>query len=118
MPLFETLKVQPEAELNSVESVQATVVDSRASASINVTNKSRYARLVRMRAEWNEGQGAAPNLVIFGDNYFDLMPHESRAVEVEFFLPEGGQHAARGRLVIEGSNLKAVEVPIALRGQG
>ncbi len=87
-PLFESLKDQPAASLTLPSSLEATAQGGKASTTLNVTNGGSYARLVRVRAEWDSGDGSSPYLVEYGDNYFDLLPGESKAVPIEMFLPK------------------------------
>ena len=53
----------------------------------------------------------------YGDNYFDLMPGESREVSLEFRLARASAEPVAGHLIVEGSNLVAVKVPITLGGK-
>jgi beta-mannosidase len=114
-PLFETLKDQPAAALQQIQPVRAATTGNKAAGVLTLSNGSQYARLVRMRAEWSGPAEKAPYLVIYGDSYFDLMPREVREIPLEFVLPEAPLGSVNGRLVIEGSNLAAVEVPVTLR---
>ena len=77
-PLFESLKDLPEASLQLPAEVRAVAAGEKARAALNVANGANYARLVRVRAEWAQPGGAAPYLVMYSDNYFDLMPGESK----------------------------------------
>jgi hypothetical protein len=51
---------------------------------------------------------------MYSDNYFDLMPGETREITLEFQLPVGADHPAHGYLVVEGSNAAKVQVPITV----
>jgi beta-mannosidase len=114
-PLFETLKNQPAASLQLSKSVEARFAEGKAAASLSISNKSAsYARLVRARAEWSSPENQAPFLVIYGDNYFDLMPGETKEITLDFRLSEAANQSARGRLIVEGSNVAQKEIPIAL----
>ena len=114
-PLFQSLKDQPAATFQQVQPVSAAKAGNKAAGVLTLSNGSQYARLVRMRAEWSGPKEKAPYLVIYGDSYFDLMPREVREIPLEFVLPESSDGSVRGRLVIEGSNLAAVEVPVTFR---
>jgi hypothetical protein len=114
-PLFETLKNQPPAALELPKAIQARVAEGKAVTSFSLSNQSKsYARLVRVRAKWSSAEKQSPFLVMYSDNYFDLMPSETREVTLEFRLPEGANQAAHGFLVIEGSNAAGGQVPISL----
>jgi hypothetical protein len=116
-PLFETLKDQPPATLQPTKAVHAAVSGSSARGSLTLLNGSHYARLVRIRAEWGGLDAHAPYAPLYGDNYFDLMPGESRDISLEFRLPRAAADLASGHLIVEGSNLEARKVPITLDGK-
>lgn len=116
-PLFETLKDQPTATIQPAKAVHATIGGGSASGSLTVANGPRYARLVRIRAEWGVPDAHAPHVALYGDNYFDLMPGESREISLEFRLSGTAAEPVTGQLIVEGSNLEAVKVPITLDGK-
>ena len=101
--------------LQPTKAVEATVKGNKASATLTLSNGPGYARLVRMRVEWNAPELQAPYLVTYSDNYFDLMPVETRQVSLDFWLPEGANGPQQGHVIIAGSNLAPVQVPIMLR---
>ena len=113
-PLFEMLQDQAPATLNTADSVKATASGNRASTSLNFTNGTKYARLIRVRAEWDEAQPGNPYLVLYKDNYFDLMPEESKSLALDLFLPPGQGRQIHGRLIVEGSNTSPREIPITI----
>jgi hypothetical protein len=97
------------------KAIEARVAEGKAIASFSLSNHSKsYARLVRARARWSSAEKQSPFLVMYSDNYFDLMPGETREVTLEFRLPEGANRAAHGFLVVEGSNVAGGEVAISL----
>jgi hypothetical protein len=116
-PLFETLKDQPTATLQPAKAVHATLSGSSASGSLTLANGPRYARLVRIRAEWSVPDVHAPYVALYGDNYFDLMPGESREISLEFRLSKAAANSVSGHLIVEGRNLEALKVPITLDGR-
>jgi hypothetical protein len=59
----------------------------------------------------------APHVALYGDNYFDLMPGESREISLEFRLYRAAGGSVAGQLIVEGSNLEALKVPITLDGK-
>lgn len=113
-PLFEMLQDQPPATLNTTDSVKATASGNRAATSLNFTNGTRYARLIRVRAEWNDTLPGNPYLILYKDNYFDLMPEESKSLSLDFFLPPSQGRPVQGRLILEGSNMLPREIPITI----
>ena len=114
-PLFETLKDQP-ATLQPAKAIHTTINGGSASGSLTVANGPRYARLVRIRAEWSVPDAHTPYVALYGDNYFDLMPREAE-VSLEFRLARASAEPVAGHLIVEGSNLVAVKVPITLGGK-
>jgi beta-mannosidase len=116
-PLFETLKDQPTATLQPAKAVHATISRGSASGSLTLSNGPRYARLVRVRAEWSVPDAHAPHVALYGDNYFDLMPGETREISLEFRLSKAAADFVSGQLIVEGRNLEALKVPITLGGK-
>jgi hypothetical protein len=112
-PLFESLKDLPTTTLTLPAAVRATVAGGKASLVLRVTNGGKYARLVRVRAEWPAG-GASPYLVKYSDNYFDLLPGEAKRLALEMFLPEERAGKITGNLVVEGPNTETKRVSIEL----
>jgi hypothetical protein len=114
-PLFETLKQLPAAMLKLPDALQSPVSGRRARLSFTVTNGPYYARLVRIRAEWKQPPLTTPYLGMYSDNYFDLFPGEDKELAVEIFLPnEEVTYPVEGSIVVEGSNLARIEIPIRL----
>ena len=68
--------------------------------SVQLTNGDRYARQIRIRAEWSEPL-LLRNLVQYSDNYFDLAPGESRTIEADVFFSKRGSEPIFGRLIVE-----------------
>jgi hypothetical protein len=115
-PLFETLKDSPSAALRTPDALNAKASGGKASASLNVVNGQQYARLVRLRVEWNEPESQAPYLVMYSDNYFDLLPGESKTITLDLFMPPQVRKTIQGRVVMEASNAPAQEIPITISG--
>lgn len=113
-PLFEVLQDLPPATLAVAEAPPVNNSGAKARMLLRVTNGPRYARLVRIRAEWNGPENQAPYLVMYSDNDFDLLPGESKTVTLELLLPAGVGKPIQGRLYIEGSNVAAQEIPVSL----
>ena len=117
-PLFQSLKELPAAALNAPDSVSARIVGRAGELSLHLGNGDRYARLVRVRAEFDDAR-SKPDVVLFHDNYFDLLPGEERSVVAELlYLGSPPLASVRGRLIVEGSNLPVKEIPITLEPGG
>ena len=116
-PLFEKLKDLPTATLGVPSLLAATASGKKASATLTVKNGSEYARLVRVRAEWKEGEGNSPYLVKYSDNFFDLLPGESKSLVLEMFLAGGPMGKISGTLVVEGPNIETKRIPVELKAQ-
>src|ERR1035437_2226716 len=100
-PLFESLKDLPSASLTVPSALDATASVNKAKATLMITNRNKYARLVRVRAEWQGGEGGSPFLVTYSDNFFDLMPGESKPVAMEMFLPKEHMGRLSGTFVVD-----------------
>lgn len=113
-PLFESLKDLPTATLAVPSVLNVTASGKKANATLLVTNGGKYARLVRVRAEWKESDGNSPYLVEYSDNFFDLLPRESKSVGLEMFLPREHMGKLAGTLVVEGTNIESRRIPVEL----
>lgn len=113
-PLFETLQDSPTASLMLPASVQLSVTSRGAAGELTIRNGNRFARLVRVRAEWEKSDDKPPYLVMYGDNYFDLMPGESKVIPIGVRLPRDAHGRITGRFVVEGSNVSTRMIPIHL----
>jgi hypothetical protein len=113
-PLFEMLKDLPAADVKF--SVNA---ETRASAdglgfSLQLANGEHYARLLRVQARWEGAGSSGRDLVLYDDNYFDLLPGESRRIEARLpLLQDHGEHL-NGTVRLEGTNVSPTEIPISL----
>jgi hypothetical protein len=108
------LKNIPQAGVRMPEIVKGQLSQGRGRFSIQLTNKDRYARLIRIRAKWDHELPDSPYLVLYDDNYFDLLPGETKTVDAELFLPEGNTAAISGALTVEGVNLPASTIEVKL----
>jgi beta-mannosidase len=113
-PLFETLQDQPEAQLDLPAKMQFAILAGRGEGVLQLRNGSTYARLVRVRAEWEGADSHAPYLVIYDDNYFDLIPGETKDLAIEIRMPAHARGRVAGRLIVEGSNVPSFEVPVSI----
>jgi hypothetical protein len=116
-PLFEKLKDLPTATLAVPSLLVATASGKKASATLVVKNGSEYARLIRVRAEWKDRDENPPYLVKYSDNFFDLLPGESKSLAMEMFLAEGHMGKISGTLVVEGPNIETKRIPVELKTQ-
>ena len=110
-PLFQMLKEQPATTVETTGTLTAKATGNSATLSLNLKNGKNYARLVRLRAEWD---GPKPYMSLYSDNYFDLLPGESNPVSLELAFPEKLTAPAHGRLIVAGSNLAPTEIPITV----
>ncbi|MFH1008342.1 MAG: sugar-binding domain-containing protein [Candidatus Latescibacterota bacterium] len=116
-PLFETLKDLPATTLDLPMVMSVTASGRKALTNLEITNGGTYARLVRVRAEWEGGEENSPYLVKYSDNFFDLLPGESKSLALEMFL--AGEHMGRisGTLVVEGPNTEPRRIPVEVQPQ-
>jgi len=103
-PLFQMLKEQPET---SLELTKAGACDGTHCV-VRIANKGGYAHLVYLRFEWPE-TGVKPYLAELSDNDFELMPGESREIEVSWRAAAAGQKVT-GTLVVDAANAPATKV--------
>ncbi len=101
-PLFQTLKDQPETTLliSKIGSSQSDkgVIHSR----VRIENRGDYAHLVHLKSGWN-GTGQGPFIVEFSDNDFEMLPKESKEVEVEL-RPESPGQSITWTLIVNAAN--------------
>ena len=116
-PLFETLKDLPPATVNLPASVKGVLSANKATIPLTLINSSQYARLVRIHIDWTTPAESSPYLLLYSDNYFDLLPGESKGVEIKVFVRAGTVGPIMGNLVVQGSNVSALQVPITLEAK-
>jgi len=114
LPLFETLQDLPAAKVILPHSVKLTAAAGRARGTVTIRNGAKYARLVRLHLNWEGPQNQAPFLVLFGDNYFDLLPGEEARVALDVRLREAAKGTFTGRLSVAGSNVSASVIPVEI----
>ncbi|MCL5098013.1 MAG: glutamine amidotransferase [Candidatus Omnitrophica bacterium] len=113
LPLFQNLKDLPETSLQLPEAIELKTAGRRARTTLHLANGANYARLVRMRAEWEHGQADTPFLM-FSDNFIDLLPNESRSIALNLLLPDQPARKFEGTLVVEGPNVATRRIPITV----
>jgi hypothetical protein len=109
--LFECLKGLPETSLSLPESLEVQESGRRAKSTLTLANVGGYARLVRIRVEWDKSDQRVPFLQ-FSDNFIDLLPLENRSIALDWLLPQGQFGKSSGTLVVEGPNVKTRRIPI------
>ena len=113
-PLMQLLKEQPLSEVKaSPAAIEATIKNNAGSFAVEITNGERFARLVRLRMEWGD-PARQPHVVMYDDNYFDLFPGEKKRVPVEFRTPQRFGGTVEGTLIVEGTNVPEIRVPVRL----
>jgi hypothetical protein len=116
-PLMQLLKEQPRAHVTIVpQSLHVSVRDKAGHGSLELQNGDRFARLVRVRAEW-KGEASRPPVVLYSGNYIDLLPRERQAIEIDFRLPAVPTRPINGTIVVEGTNVEEKRIPIELRAE-
>jgi beta-mannosidase len=101
-PLFQTLKEQPETEIAATEVGPVAVDGAVARCRVRLENQGGYAHLVHLRVEWT-GDGPQPYLSELNDNDFELMPRETREMELDWRSSNSGRQA-KGTLIVKAAN--------------
>lgn len=101
-PLFQTLKERPETEVALTEVSPVAAEGAAARCRVRVVNRGGYAHLVHLRVDWAR-DGSQPYLSELSDNDFELMPHESREMELEWRGSKVGGRA-KGTLIVKAAN--------------
>jgi beta-mannosidase len=104
-PLFETLKNLPATQLNSgMSGCEKTEHGGR--CRLRIGNGQGYAHLVHLRVEWNS---EAPYFAELSDDDFELLPHETREIELQWHGREqrGKTH---GSCIIDAANAPEVRL--------
>jgi hypothetical protein len=104
-PLFESLKNLPPTQLNVMKAgCDKTVSGGR--CQLRISNEQGYAHLVHVRTEWNT---KAPYLAELSDNDFELLPHETREIEIEWRSSTSNQQAT-GILIVDAANAREAQL--------
>jgi hypothetical protein len=101
-PLFQVLKEQPPTELAVSKAELASATGGAGRATVRITNTGGYAHLVHMRFEWT-GAGAKPYMAEMSDNDFELLPGESREIQLNWKTAPASQPAS-GTLIVNAAN--------------
>jgi hypothetical protein len=111
-PLFETLKDSPTASLE-LAAGQIDMSGGEAEFSVRLSNGNRFARSVHVRAEWDGAPQDIPYLILFDDNYFDLMPNEKRTVHATLLFPSANPSHFSGKLIVRATNVEPISVRVS-----
>ena len=113
-PLFETLKDLPAAQLKTSD-VHVEQAGTDANLSLQLINGSNFARLVRVRLDAaQEPPQESPYLVLYDDNYFDLLPHETRTVNAKVLFRSSTAGTFAAKMIVSGTNVETVTVSVPL----
>jgi beta-mannosidase len=108
-PLFQMLKEQPQTELAVTKlDVAPVAAEGGARSRVRLVNKGGYAHLVHMRFEWPQA-GPKPFLAELGDNDFEMLPNETREIELSWRTSDSKQPTA-GTLVANAANAPEVRL--------
>ncbi len=111
-PLFETLQDSAPARLSATHRFEGKTLGKKARLSIDLKNGGSFARLVQLRLNWQGEDEQSPVLAVFDENYIDLLPGESKTVAADLILLKEGVSRISGELVIDGSNVEKLQLPI------
>jgi beta-mannosidase len=98
-PLFESLKSLPEAKLEST-ATGCEAVEGGGLCRLRIHSTQGFAHLVHLRVEWNPAQ---PYLFELSDNDFEMLPGETREIELRW-RASNLQARAHGMWVLDASN--------------
>lgn len=110
-PLFETLKSLPQADVK-VSAAIGTEPGEGPYLALQFTNHEHYARLLRVRVEWDKATQSAPYLTLYDENYFDLQPRETRTIKAKLFSANGTVGQVPGKLIVTGTNVEPISISI------
>jgi beta-mannosidase len=114
-PLMQLLKQQPLATVKATPAaLAATLKDHVGSFTVELANNHGFARLVRLRIECEDPAQQSQLLALYGDNYFDLFPGEKKTVAVEVRASPALAENIKGTVIIQGSNVQEIRVPVRI----
>lgn len=107
-PAFQMLKEQPKTGLAATSMQQAqAAADGGFHSRVRLVNKGGYAHLVHMRFTWPQA-GPTPYLAELSDNDFEMLPGESREIDLTWRTADKRQ--AAGTLVLNAANAPEVQL--------
>jgi hypothetical protein len=113
--LLQLLKDQPAAEIKALTRDPGDRQGPGGQLCSGIVNGERSARLVRSRVKWND-PNKQPYALTYDDNYSELFPGERKRVHVDFGLPGTFTGTITGTVIVEGTNVPQVRVPIRFTG--
>jgi beta-mannosidase len=107
-PAFQLLKEQPQTDL-AVTSIQPaqTTADGGFRSRVRLVNKGGYAHLVHMRFTWPQA-GPAPYLAELSDNDFEMLPNETREIDLAWRTSD--EKTTAGTLIVNAANAPEVRL--------
>jgi hypothetical protein len=66
-----------------------------------------------VRAEWDGAPQDIPYLILFDDNYFDLMPNEKRTVHATLLFASANPSHVSGKLIVRATNVEPISVTVS-----
>jgi beta-mannosidase len=107
-PAFQLLKEQPQIKLavTSLQPAQATA-DGGLHSRVRLVTKGGYAHLVHMRFTWPQA-GPTPYLAESSDNDFEMLPNESKEIDLTWRTSDKKQ--AAGTLIVNAANAPEVRL--------
>ena len=112
---MQLLKQQPLATVKATPAaLAATLKDHVGGFTVELANNHGFARLVRLRIECEDPAQQSQLLALYGDNYFDLFPGEKKTVAVEVRTSPALAGTIKGTVIIQGSNVREVRIPVRL----
>ena len=97
----------------SVNAGVAAVTLVEANISIEVRNGERYTRLLRIRSEWDGSPEDIPYLSLHDDNFFDMLPGETRVINAKLLFNRAKPAHLSGKLIVSGTNVEPFSSPIS-----
>ena len=112
-PLFEMLKDLPSAQVKVSAAASSEEAANEANISIQLRNGDRYARLLRIRSEWDGSDQDFPYLVLYDDNFFDMSAGESRVINAKLLFTRGKPAHVSGKLMVSATNVELLSTTIS-----
>jgi hypothetical protein len=107
-PLFQILKEEPQTELEVTRISPIESHDGSLHCRVRIANKQRYARLIHLQMPWKDAESAA-YLTSLSDNDFDLLPKESKEIEVAW-RPQPLAPKDTAKLTVSAINSRPIDV--------
>jgi beta-mannosidase len=107
-PLFQTLNRLPQTQIAISEEDGSRVDGKHIHCRLHITSRGGYAHLVHLRVVW-PGTQDHPYLTEFSDNDFELLPNETKDIDVDWWskTPDVQPH---GSFVANAENANEVQL--------